>query len=299
MNPARLKGLLLGILAALLWGAFSVLARRAALAGYQPIDLVALRFGAASLILLPVAWQARKALREAGFWRLLVLAVLGGAPNVLAFMTGLHFTPASQGSTITPITVAISGTLIAIPVLGEKPTRGRVLALAVMALGVALIGIEAFLGNGLGGAVRGWPFLLLAGVTYGAFTVLLRYWRIPAIPVTAGITLISAGLLWPFWAPLRLDILLAFPAWELLWHAISLGVFCGALATLFYARAAELLGAAGAATIPAIVPVAALLLGIPALGEWPGTLQIMGMSCAIGGMAGAVLLTGRRSTSAA
>ena len=298
MNPARLKGLLLGILAAVLWGAFAVLARQAALAGYQPIDLVALRFGAASLVLLPLAWQARRELRQAGFWRLLALALLGGAPNVLTFMTGLNFTPASQGSTITPITVAISGTIIAIPLLGERPTRGRVVALAVMALGVALIGLEAFLGKGIGGAARGWPFLLFAGVTYGAFTVLLRYWRIPAIPVTAGITLISAGLLWPFWAPFRLDILFQHPPGELLWHAISLGVFCGALATLFYARAAELLGAAGAATIPAIVPAAALLIGIPALGEWPGLLQLLGMGCAIGGMAGAVLLTERRRSPA-
>lgn len=294
MNPVRLKGLGLGILAAVLWGSFAVLARQAAMNGFPAIDLLALRFGAASLILLPVAWRARQELRHAGFWRLAALAALGGAPNVLLFMTGLSYVPASQGSTITPITVAISGTLIAIPMLGERPSKGRVLALGVMTLGVGLIGLEAFLGKGIGGAMRGWPFLLLAGITYGWFTVLLRLWKIPAIPVTAGITLLSALFLLPVWAPFRLDHLLSRPAAELIWYAIFMGAFGGALATLLYARAAELLGAAGAATIPAIVPAVALLLGIPVLDEWPGIFQILGMACAIGGMASAVLLTGRR-----
>lgn len=296
MNPARLKGLLLGLVAALLWASFSVLARDAALKGYPAIDLLALRFGAASLILLPIAWRARQALRAAGFWRLLALTLLGGAPNVLLFMQALNYTPASQASTITPITVAITATLAAMPILGERPSRARMAALGVMLFGVGLIGLEAFLAGGLAGAMRGWPLLLGAGATYGLFTVLMRHWLVPAIPLTAGVTLMSALLLWPAWAPLRLEVLLSYPVLDLLWYAVSMGAFCGALATLLYARTAELLGAAGAATIPAIVPAAALLLGIPVLGEWPGLLQVLGMACAIGGMLGAVFVPARLRT---
>jgi drug/metabolite transporter (DMT)-like permease len=44
-----------------------------------------------------------------------------------------------------------------------------------------------------------------------------------------------------------------------------------------YTRAAELLGPSKAAMFPALVPAAAILIGIPVTGELPGTLQCIGL----------------------
>jgi drug/metabolite transporter (DMT)-like permease len=284
-------GFLLGLLAAMLWGGYAVLARGALLDGLLPVELAALRFAAAGLAFLPLAWRTRHALRQIGFWRMLALTLLGGGPNVLLFAAALSFTPASQAATIAPMTVAISGTLLAIPLLGEVPSRGRVLALAVMMAGVVLVGLAGFTG-GMAADWRGYPLLVTAGVTYGLFTVMLQRWRCPALPATVGVSIMSGLLLAAAAGVAGQGGLAALPWTRLVWYALSQGVLCGAFAFLFYARSAELLGGR-AAVMPALVPVAALALSVPLLGERPGPVQLAGMALAVGGMAAAVLFTGR------
>jgi drug/metabolite transporter (DMT)-like permease len=52
----------------------------------------------------------------------------------------------------------------------------------------------------------------------------------------------------------------------------------GVVAVILFTRAAELLGPARAAIFPALVPGAAILIGIPVAGEWPNAWQIAGLA---------------------
>lgn len=293
MNPKILLGLVLGVASALIWGGHAVVARPAlAGQGFHPIDLAAFRYGPAALVLAPFAWAARAALRRIGWRQVLLLALFGGAPNLLLFLWALVYAPASHGGTIAPMTVPIAGALLAIPMLREWPSRGRAMALAVMAAGVLMIGWDGVAGAHPG-AWRGGLLLVGAGSTWAVFTMLLRRWQVPAIPATAAVTLVSAAVILPIWLPWRAAEVASLPPMSILLHVATQGLALGVMAMFLYARAVELLGATRAATLSIMVPVTTLLLAWLLLGEHISWLQGGGAALAVGGMLAAVLFTGR------
>lgn len=295
MTSARrnlLLGLVFGLAAAVTWGSQAVVARTGTLAGFSPVDLAVLRFATAGLVLAPFAWRGRRVLAAVGLWRLLVLACCGGFGNALLFGWGVVYAPASHGGTIAPITAAVSGAILAIPVLAEWPTRGRVLALCGLAGGLVLIGWDGLTGEHPG-AWRGDLLLLAAGGIWGGFTVLLRRWQVPALPGTAAICGLSFLVVLPAWLAMGFG---AVP--ELTWRDSALqmvgqGLLSSVIATTLYARATELLGATRAACVSTMMPVAAIILSVLLLGESLGALKVAGVALAVGSMLAAVLFTGR------
>ena len=287
-------GLAFGLAAAFAWGAQAVVARSGTVAGYTPLDLAALRYIAAGLVLAPFAWQARQALAAIGLKRLVVIAIAGGAGNALLFSWGLVHAPASHGGTIAPITAAIMGAVLGIPLLREWPTRGRVVAIGVIVLGVALIGWDG-IGGAHPGAWRGDLILLCAGTSWAAFTLLLRRWRVPALAGNAAVCCLSALMLVPVWLMLGMGSVPGQPIGMTLLQMVAQGLIASALATTLYARAGELLGATRTACLTALVPVMAVMLSVMVLAEPLGWAKLAGVTLAVGGMLVAVVFTGRRS----
>ncbi len=295
MSPKFALGLAAGLGASFIWGGHAAVARAALTGqGLNPLDLAAFRYGLAGLLLAPILWRSRVALAAIGLPRLLALTAMGGAPNLLLFVGGLVFAPATHGGTISPMTVPVVGALLAIPLLREVPSAGRWLALAAMAGGVLLIGWDGIAGTAPG-AWRGDILLFLAGSSWATFTLLLRFWQVPALAATAAVTALSALAVLPVWLPWRASVVLAMPAGTVLWHLVAQGLLLGAVALFLYARAVELLGATRAATLSVMVPVTALALAGLVLGEEVGPLKLAGAALAVGGMLGAVLFTGRRN----
>jgi len=288
-----LLGLGFGIAAALTWGGQAVVVRMGAMDGYSPLDLSAMRYIAASIVLAPFAWRARTVILAIGLPRVLALVATGGAGNAMLFSWALTMAPASHGGTVAPITAAVMGSILAIPLLGEIPTRGRILALAVIASGVVLIGWDGI--GGLNpGAWRGDLVLLCAGTCWAIFTLLLRRWRVPALAGNAAMCLLSAIVLLPPWIITGFGAVPDLPWQTSLWQAFAQGVLASAIATTLYARAGELMGATRTACLTTMVPVAAVLLSVIVLSEPLGAAKLGGVTLAVGGMLAAVLLTGRR-----
>lgn len=287
-------GLAFGLAAAFAWGAQAVVARSGTVAGYTPLDLAALRYIAAGLVLAPFAWRARQALAAIGLTRLVVVAIAGGAGNALLFSWGLVHAPASHGGTIAPITAAIMGAVLGIPLLREWPTRGRVVAIGVIVAGVALIGWDG-IGGAHPGAWRGDLILLCAGTSWAAFTLLLRRWRVPALAGNAAVCCLSALMLVPVWLMLGMGSVPGQPIGMTLLQMVAQGLIASALATTLYARAGELLGATRTACLTALVPVTAVILSVIVLAEPLGWAKLAGVTLAVGGMLVAVVFTGRRT----
>lgn len=286
-------GLAFGLAAAFAWGAQAVVARSGTVAGYTPLDLAALRYIAAGLVLAPFAWRARAALLAIGLPRLIVVAIAGGAGNALLFGWGLVHAPASHGGTIAPITAAIMGAVLGIPLLREWPTRGRVVAIGFIVAGVALIGWDG-IGGAHPGAWRGDLILLCAGTTWAAFTLLLRRWRVPALAGNAAVCCLSALMLVPVWLALGMGSVPGQPIGMTLLQMVAQGLVASALATTLYARAGELLGATRTACLTALVPVMAVMLSVVVLAEPLGLAKLSGVTLAVGGMLAAVVFTGRK-----
>lgn len=286
-------GLAFGLAAAFAWGAQAVVARSGTVAGYTPLDLAALRYIAAGLVLAPFAWRARAALLAIGLPRLMAVAIAGGAGNALLFSWGLVHAPASHGGTIAPITAAIMGAVLGIPLLREWPTRGRVVAIGVIVAGVALIGWDG-IGGEHPGAWRGDLILLCAGTTWAAFTLLLRRWQVPALAGNAAVCCLSALMLVPVWLALGMGSVPDQPIGMTLLQMVAQGLVASALATTLYARAGELLGATRTACLTALVPVTAVMLSVLVLAEPLGLAKLSGVTLAVGGMLAAVVFTGRK-----
>ena len=97
----------LGILAMLgavaIYGANFGISRHALLNGLTPDDLVALRYGIAGTLLLPVF--IRRGIADCagiGWRRGIVLAIMSGVPMALLMTTGLAMAPASHAAAIGP-----------------------------------------------------------------------------------------------------------------------------------------------------------------------------------------------------
>ncbi|MCS6892505.1 MAG: DMT family transporter [Rhodovarius sp.] len=294
MPPRLLLGLILGLGASAIWGGHAVVARLAlAGQGFHVLDLAAMRYLPAAILFAPLAWQARASLLRLGLWRLLVLTGAGGVGNLLLFVGALQYAPASHGGTIAPMTGPVVSALMGWWLLKERPTPGRVAALATMLLGVLMIGWDG-LGSDLPLVWLGDLLLVAAGATWGCFGALIRLWQVPAIPAAAGVSILSALLIAPPWLIGPAADFLAMPLSLQLWMIFAQGVLLGVVSLLLFARSLEILGPTRTATLSVFVPVAALLLAALILEERMGTLQLLGAAVAVGGMLAAVLFTGRR-----
>ncbi|PCG09908.1 hypothetical protein COA17_08230 [Sphingomonas ginsenosidimutans] len=120
---------------------------------------------------------------------------------------------------------------------------------------------------------------------WAAFAILSRRWAVPPLAGVAIISVLSAAV----YAPLHLATagvggLLAQSPATLLQQAVVQGLLSGVLAVFAFGRAVELLGAARAAALPALVPVVATLAGIPIAGELPTLFQIAGLAVVTAGL---------------
>ncbi len=293
ISPKILVGLLIGILASTIWGGHAAVARLALTGqGLEVLDLLFCRYVPASLLLLPLIWRERAAMRALGWRRILVLFLFAGAGNLILFASALKYAPATHGSTIAPMVMPVAGALIAWWLLKERPTPGRAAALAAMLTGVLIIGWD-----GLGmhpGAWRGDLLLVGAGSTWAVFTILLRLWQVPAIPATAAVTLVSVPFVLPPFLYFRAEAFFALPTSLVIWMMVAQGVLLGVVSMLLFARSVEMLGATRASTLSVVVPVMGLITSALLLGETIGPVKALGATLSVSAMLVAVLFTGRR-----
>ncbi|MCC7425698.1 MAG: DMT family transporter [Alphaproteobacteria bacterium] len=270
------------------WGLHPVLSRLAVEGGVLgPADLAGLRFLVGGIAAAPVALGRRWRLGKIGGKRLLALALFAGPLYSLLFIGGLLFAPASHAGTITPGGVPVATTLLAWPLLRERPGPARAGALAVVVLGVALIGWEG-IAAAAPGTWRGHLLFVVCAVMWAGFTVCLRRWRIDAVDAAVGVATLSCLVYVPPWLLLRWQHLGAASLGEVAFQGIYQGLLTGLISNIAYVSAIGVLGATRTAATVALVPVVATASAGPILGEAPGWVQLLGMAVVVSGMLAAV-----------
>lgn len=291
-------GLAWGLLAAVIWSTYSVLARLAVKAGMSPADLTLLRFLPGGLLMAPLIWRwGWRDLAGIGWGRGVVLALLAGPGFSLLFMSGFTLAPLAHGAVIAPACQMLAGLALSPWIAHQGMTRE-----SVVGAGLVLLGLVCVSGDGLlhpGGSLTPLGDLLfaLAGTCWGLFGVLSRRWQVEPLRVTAVVAVLSLlgfapGFVWFA----DLDRLMVAGAAQLMVQIVAQGFGAGLVALLAFSRAAALLGSGPAAFFGALVPGAASLLAIPVLGEVPSTLQVVGIVAVVAGLlvafgAARVLLT--------
>jgi drug/metabolite transporter (DMT)-like permease len=290
LSPA-LRGTVWGLAAVTIWGVYLAFARANVSAGVMPSDLAFVRYAVAGAIMLP--WLLRHSpgtLAGIGWRHGVVLSLLAGPLFILAGASGFLFAPLSHGAVVQPATITIAGLALGALILGDRLTRMRVVGASTILVGLALVAGPAAISGGLR-ALAGDALFALAGLMWAGFAVLSKRWSVSPIAATAVVSVLSALIYAPlFLATRAADALLAQPAATLVQQVVVQGVLSGAVAVFAFGRAVELLGAPRAAAFPALVPVVAILTGVPVTGELPTLLQAAGLVTVTAGL----LVTQRR-----
>lgn len=289
------RGAMFGLGAVLMWGGYLALARAGVAGGLTAMDFALFRYGTAGLVMAPwLLFNRPASLAGVGWGRGAVLALLAGPPFILIGVGGYAFAPLAHGAVIQPAAMIICATLLSALMLRERPPRERIVGLVMMMAGLAAIAGPGLV-TGSGTAPLGDAMFALAGASWALFTVLARRWAIPALPATAAVSVVSALVFVPIYVLTQdLSRLAALSTAALATQVIVQGVLSGVVAVIFFTRAAELAGAARAAVFPALVPAAAILIGIPVAGEWPNGVQLLGLAIVTAGLLAAIGVFNRR-----
>lgn len=277
----RWIGLLCAFAVVVVWSGFSLSARlggRQALTGW---DMAALRYTgslAMGLLMVGLFGWPRLSLGR-------IAALAAGAAYVfpIAAYFGFRYAPTAHGGVLLtgllPFAAALLGTLW----LGERWSRMRVVSLAVVAGGIALLTLDTF--GSHPGAWRGDLLFILGCLGWAVFTVLVRLWQVPALTAATALALYPPLLYLPVWYLLLPSTLAEASAGAIAYQLLFQGVIAVVVAGFLFTRAVNALGSATTTTITALTPALAALVAWPLLGEALGLWGLLGVALVSAGMA--------------
>jgi drug/metabolite transporter (DMT)-like permease len=284
--PAPLLTVIVYVTVALCWSG-SWTAGKLGVGAVPPLELSAIRFALAGLLMLAIA-RATGASLGLARWRMLLVASFFGIFGYNAFVfVGLTLGPASDGALIVPTLNPVLTVLFA-TFLGERLTRNTVVGVAVATIGAVVVVVSAQSGTEVSSQRLIGDLLMLGGAacwsvyaTLGSITT--RHGS--PLGVTAIACLAGAAMLFPFGFLEHgyRDV----PSWPLAaWLDIAyLVIFATTIGFVLFYWAVRRFGAGLASMVSYLVPVFALVQAFVLLNERVTLLEIAG---------GAIILLGVR-----
>lgn len=273
------------VLTMVIWGNTFVVTKAAA-AEVPALTLAFLRFLVAAVVLAPLA-LLRGGLNRAWLQAMPILFAMSLAGIVLftiGFNYGLAFASATQASLIyatTPAAIALAAVLV----LKERPTRHRIVGIALSIVGVALVIVAGEPARTSPHPWIGALCMLGAVIAWTAYTVLAkRLEHADQLIVIAWITLVAVLVLLP---------LAAFETAQIGWHMPSarawlgvlfLGIAASALAYIAYGYALRHLDATLVGVFTNLNPLIGVATAVGLLGERLDSRQLIGGAIALVGM---------------
>jgi drug/metabolite transporter (DMT)-like permease len=260
-----IHGYLAALTTALVWAGFIILGRLGGKTGLTGWDIVALRLGVASLVLLPFSLNF-----PPGTWRnprLWVMASLGGLMFLVFVYAGFKYAPAAHGGVLLPGIQGLLITAIGWSMLGQRPSRQRLWGLVPITLGVACIATPQFSGPPSPDAWLGDALLLGASLAWAGYSVLVQRWAFDGWLLTRFVALSTSLVYLPVYAlflPKGLDTV---PVSMLVIQGLYQGLGPTILAMVLFLKAVAILGAERTGAIVALVPVITGLAAVQLLGE--------------------------------
>jgi len=274
----------------LIWTGFHLSGRLSARQALLPWDLTALRFGGSFLAAMPlVAMYGWPRLRP---WRAVALIATAafGFPMLAYFGFGLA--PAAHAGVVLAGSLPLLVAALSVLFLGERWTATRLLSLAVVAAGIALLFSDTF--GAAPGAWRGDLFFLGSVLSWAIYTVLIRHWREPALRVTLAVAIYPAIVYLPLWWFVLPSHIAIAPVGVVVFQGLYQGIIAVLLAGFLFTRAVNAIGAGMTTSITALVPAMVALGGWVLLGEPLGPAGLAGVALVCLGMLLAVAGPGLR-----
>lgn len=279
-TPQQLtQGIIYGLIAALIWGAWPVISALGVKQSLGANDLTFLRFTVSGMILLPLFYKLR--FHGASLSKGLVLASGAGLGYISLCLYGLSFAPASHFGIITPSCMLTFTTLGSWLLLNETLSKSRVLGFMVIVCGVLMIGWSSVnAGTSNSAYPESWKgdiIFIFCGALWALYTLSSRIWKIEAFHATTLVSVLSMIIYAPIYFLLTEPKLLTAPLNEVVFQGVMQGVLTAVLALLFFSKSVNLIGASKGAVFGALVPAVALLFAVPILNEIPSSAEVIGV----------------------
>jgi len=274
MKPA-VKGYAAATLVVCFWSGFNIVSRMGGRSSLTLFDLAAVRFGVSALVLFPFFLRMRF---NATLLQMLGLSAFGGLVYALFLYAGFFLAPAAHAGVLVNGGIPFATLIVAWLALGVRPGGRTVLALALAALGIALIGYQSFTHPTPESGPRwlGDLFFLVAATSFAVFGLLLKRWRIRPVEAVVGMAMVCALVYLPIYILFLPKGLGTVPVSALLLQVVYQGLIASALAALLYFYAVVTIGPMKASLMLAIVPGFSALLAVPLLGEELGLATVLG-----------------------
>ncbi len=244
--------------AAIIWSGFILVSRLGGTSDLNAFDVIAIRYLSCSLIVLPFWWfKFRFNLFNV---KLITCSLVGGLGFALFTFHGFQLASAAQAAILLPGLMPIFILIFAVWINKERPSINKLLGITVITLGVSALLIPIYLSQS--SISLGQIYLILGGLCWSVFSVLVKRWGITPWQATVSLAVITCLIYLPFYiafAPKQISLEL--------WQDIAIqGIYQGFLATivqmLFYVRAVQLIGPSSVGSVMAIVP---LVSGVAAI----------------------------------
>jgi drug/metabolite transporter (DMT)-like permease len=232
----------------------------------------------------------RPSTRRLTWTQSLLFALLAGIGYPLLAYTGVKFAPASHGAVLISGVLPMFTALLALTLMGERPSPTRIAGLLLITSGVGVLFASQLTGAVVDSdVVTGDLILLAASFTWGLFTVLLKRWAVRAFDVTLGVVAVSALVYLPIYLLFLPKHIAQTAMPPIVLQALFQGVIVVCVALWTYTKAAELIGPVRLVIMLAGVPVVGVLLSVAFLGETLGTGAALGATLVfIGALLGAM-----------
>ncbi|WP_039918054.1 DMT family transporter [Cellvibrio mixtus] len=257
----------------LIWSGFVLVARMGGASALNAFDITALRFGAASLILLPlwIFWKRVPLFNKT----VLSLALSGGIGYSVVVYLAFKHAPAAHGA------VLISGLLpFFVPLLAfwllKEPLRSNLrIALPVIAVGILCLGVDIF--SRSENTLPGDILLVASSIIWALYTILAKRSGLGPWETAIGSALLAALIYLPVYFLFLPKEILHAPVADIALQAIYQGVVVAVIAMFFYMAAMTRLGPARTGACMALVPALAGIGASLILGEELSTWLISGL----------------------
>ena len=266
------------LLAVTMWGGTYVVTK-AGVDEIPPMLFALLRFGVASLVLVPLALLRGGTARlpRPIPWRtLLLMGLTGVGLYYMGFNLALTYTTASQGALVQSSIPAITA-IMAVIWLRERLSRQRILGIVLAVVGVVLIVARTEPDASARSPLIGNLLMFGTVVVWGVYTILAkRVADVDVVVITASIAvlgtimLIPAALLEVAHAPLPS---ISAASWLRIFY---LGALASAAGYLLYGRALRDLDASLVGAFVNVAPVIGVVSGVVVLGEAIAPVAILG-----------------------
>ena len=274
MNRDAALGVGAGVAVMLLFSGMLVVSRFGATSSLTVYDMAGLRFGVAGVCTLPII--LRMAWPRLEIWKVLVIAATSGSPFALFLFGGMSFAPVAHGGIVINGAMPVIAAGLAWFAFGARLGPWRVVGIVMIVSGVLATGWDA-MANGMPGQWRGHLLFLGAAACNATFLTTVRGWGITALQSLIIVNGVNLALYVPLWLLFLPSNLAATPWPEIALQGVYQGIVAAFFASIMIAHAARMLGGMRQAAIMSGAPAVAVLIAIPALGEIPSSISIIGV----------------------